>query len=139
MERNPKTVRMSSYAPSLQNFNYFNWTPNLLGFTANPNDTVLSVSWYTQSLLAHYRGQQTLPVSNIAGDLNPLFWVATIDETSRLIYLKVRPEVFSRPNDFTDYSQMVNAGNSSVPVTTNFDVAYQSVNGTIIVSVLNRA
>ena len=91
MERNPQTVTMSSYAPSLQNFNYDNWTPNLMAFSANPNDTVLSVSWYSQSLLARYRGTQTLPVSNTAGDFNPLYWVATIDEPSKVIYLKVGP------------------------------------------------
>ena len=87
-ERNPNTVKMSSYAPSFQNFNWYNWTPNLLAFTANPNETVLSVSWYSQSLLAHYRGTQTLPVTNTEGDINPLWWAATIDEPSNAIYLK---------------------------------------------------
>lgn len=88
-ERNPNTVKLSSYAPSLQNFNWYNWTPNLLAFTANYNETVLSVSYYGQQLLAHYRGTSTLPVTNVQGDINPLFWVATIDEPSNTAYLKV--------------------------------------------------
>ena len=64
-----------------------------MAFDANPNSTVLSVSWYAQSLLAHYRGTQTLPVTNTMGDLNPLFWVASIDEPSNAIYLKVKHRV----------------------------------------------
>ena len=89
MERNP-VVKMSAYAPSLQNWNWWNWTPNLLAFDADPSHTVLSTSWYLQRLFAHYRGTHTLPVTNVAGDFNPLFWVATIDESLNAIYLKVR-------------------------------------------------
>jgi len=114
-ERNPNTVKLQSYAPSFQNFNWYNWTPNLLAFTANPDETVLSVSYYQQQLFAHYRGTQTLPVTNTMGDFNPLWWVATIDEPTSAVYLKV-----------------VNSGNSSVPLTVGLEQAYSGVNGTII-------
>ena len=88
MERTP-VVQMSSYAPSLQNFNWWNWTPDLFSYDADPCHTVLSISWYLQSLFAHHRGTHTLPVKNTAGNINPLFWVATIDESLDAIYLKV--------------------------------------------------
>lgn len=114
-ERNPNVVKMSSYAPSFQNFNWFNWTPDLVGFTANPNETVLTVSWYAQSLLAHYRGTQTLPTEDVEGGINPLYWVATIDEPTNVAYFKV-----------------VNAGNATVSLTLDFDTSYTSVNGTIL-------
>ena len=89
-ERNPNTVKMTTYAPSFANLNAPNWTPNLVDFTASPLNTTKSVSWYSQSLLAHYRGTETLPVINSQGDFNPLWWVATIDTPSNAVYLKVR-------------------------------------------------
>ena len=105
-ERNPEIVKLTSYAPSFQNFNWYKWTPNLIAFTANPNETVLSVSWHSQSLLARYRGTQTLPVTNTRGDLNPLFWVATIDEPTKAIYLKVYPrQTAVISNNHTDQHQ----------------------------------
>jgi len=59
MECSPNVVKMSSYVPSLQRFNWYNWddwTPNLMAFDANPNPTILIVSWYAQSVLADCRG-----------------------------------------------------------------------------------
>ena len=88
-ERNQNTVKMTTYAPTFQNFNFFNWTPDLVGFSANPMDTVLSLSWYVQSLFAHYRGTESLPVTAVRGEINPLWWVATIDGPTNAIYLKV--------------------------------------------------
>ena len=86
-ERNPNTVRLSSYAPSLANRNYLNWTPDMIEFDASPNRTVLSVSYWQQWLFSHYRGTQTLPVEN-TGPLNPLFWGSTIEKDGT-VYLKV--------------------------------------------------
>ncbi|MCJ1322698.1 hypothetical protein MMC15_008047 [Xylographa vitiligo] len=114
-ERNPNTVKMSSYAPSFANLNAPNWTPNLVDFTASPLNTTKSVSWYSQSLLAHYRGTETLPVTNTQGDFNPLWWVATIDTPSNAIYLKV-----------------INSGNNTVPLMVDLDTNYTGVNGTIL-------
>ena len=117
-ERNPNVVKLTSYAPSFQNLNWINWDPDLVAFTANYNETVFSVSYYNQQLLAHYRGTETLPVTTVGGDFNPLWWVATIDTGENEMYFKV-----------------VNTGNSSIPLTLNLDSSYSSVNGTILVSV----
>ena len=114
-ERNPNVVKMSSYAPSLQNFNWYNWTPNMIAFTANHNETLLSVSYWQQWLFAHYHGTQTLPIVNSKGDFNPLFWAASIDGPTNEIYLKV-----------------INAGNKTVPLTVDIDTDWSSVNGTIL-------
>ena len=116
-ERNPEVVKMSAYAPSFVNLNHINWTPDLVAYTANHDETVLSASYRLQQLFAHYRGTETLPVTTTSGDFNPLWWVATIDESSNAMYFKV-----------------VNSGNNSIPLTINLDVAYSSVNGTILVS-----
>jgi len=116
-ERNPDIVRLTSYAPSFQNLNWINWDPDLVAYTANYDETVLSVSYYNQKLLAHYRGTETLPVTTVGGDFNPLWWVATIDDGKNEMYFKV-----------------VNTGNSSIPLTLNLDSSYSSVNGTILTS-----
>ena len=80
-------VKLTSYAPSLQNWNWYNWTPNLIAFDANPLHTVLSVSYYLQKLFNSYRGTQSVEVKNTEGDFNPLYWASSLDESS--VYLKV--------------------------------------------------
>lgn len=132
-ERNPNTVKMSSYAPSLQNRNWYNWTPDMISFDAGANNTVRSASYWQQHLFAHYRGTQTLPVTNSEGDFNPLFWVATIDEASNVVYVKVRyVDFLLMSSPANKVSQVINILSASVPLTINFDCAYSAVNGTII-------
>ncbi|KAL0259617.1 hypothetical protein SLS55_005354 [Diplodia seriata] len=114
-ERNPKTVKLSSYAPSLQNRNWYNWTPNMISFEADPTKTVLSTSYWQQLLFAHYRGTETLPVTNTQGDFNPLYWQSSIEEETGSVYLKV-----------------INAGNQTMPLSVAIDAAYSKVNGTIM-------
>ncbi|KAF2087112.1 glycoside hydrolase family 51 protein [Saccharata proteae CBS 121410] len=114
-ERNPNTVKMSSYAPSLMNRDWYNWTPDMISFEADPRKTVLSASYWQQWLFAHFRGTQSLPVVNAVGDFDPLFWGASIDEGSGDVYVKV-----------------INTGNQTVPLTVSFDTAFSSVSGTII-------
>ena len=58
-------------------------------FDADPSHTVRSASYWQQWLFAHYRGTQSLPVTNSEGDFNPLFWGATLDEEKNVVYLKV--------------------------------------------------
>ncbi|KAL3425240.1 alpha-N-arabinofuranosidase A [Phlyctema vagabunda] len=112
-ERNPNVVTMSSYAPSLQNFNWYNWSPNLIAFDANPENTVLSVSYYLQKLFNAYRGTESVEVTN-TGDFNPLYWAAAVDGDKSVI-LKV-----------------INIANTSISLTVELETAWSSVNGTII-------
>ncbi|THW31256.1 glycoside hydrolase [Aureobasidium pullulans] len=114
-ERNPNTVRMSSYAPSLQNRNFTNWTPDMISYDALHDNTVLSASYWQQWLFAHYRGTETLPVTATEGEINPLYWAASIDEEKNAIYLKV-----------------INTLNSTVPLSVSIPSAYSGVNGTSI-------
>ncbi|KAF1991766.1 glycoside hydrolase family 51 protein [Aulographum hederae CBS 113979] len=116
-ERNPNTVKMSSYAPSLQNFNWYNWTPNMIAFTANPKETVVSASYYQQQMFGTWYGTETLPVVNTKGDFNPLFWGASIDGKMNAVYLKV-----------------INANATAVPLEVHIDAAWSTVNATILTS-----
>jgi alpha-L-arabinofuranosidase len=112
-ERNPSVVKMTGYAPSFANLNNVNWDPDLVYFTANYNETVLSTSYYLQQLFAHFHGTETLTITNSEGDFNPLWWSASIDGAANEVYVKV-----------------INSGNSSVPLTVNMGASYASLNGT---------
>lgn len=114
-ERNPDTVKLSTYAPSLANLNWENWTPNLVSFTANPDETVKSSSYYMEQLFSTFHGHETIPVSTTSGDFNPLWWAASISENDVQVYFKV-----------------INSGNSSIPLTINADRTLSSANGTTI-------
>ncbi|TKA74779.1 hypothetical protein B0A55_03848 [Friedmanniomyces simplex] len=115
LERNPNVCKLASYAPSLEDLNWYNWTPDMVAFDADPSHTVLSASYWQQWLFAHYRGTQSLPVTNSEGDFNPLFWGATLDEGKNCVYLKV-----------------INILGDSIPLTVNIPQPYHSVNGTIL-------
>jgi alpha-N-arabinofuranosidase len=88
-ERNPDLVKLSAYAPSLQNRNSYVWTPNLINFTANQNETVLTTSYWQQWLFSNFRGDCNVPVHAKEGDINPLFWVGNIINESGTVLLKV--------------------------------------------------
>jgi alpha-N-arabinofuranosidase len=87
-ERNPLVVKLTSYAPSLQNWNWYNWTPNLIAFDADPSHTVLSVSYYLQKLFNAYRGTESVQVTNTQGDFGPLYWASSVDGDES-VFLKV--------------------------------------------------
>jgi len=113
-ERNPQLIKYSAYAPSLQNRNKYVWTPNLISFDAEYNETVPTTSYWQQWLFSHYRGTQNVPVE---GTLNPLYWVGNVDNSTGDFYLKI-----------------VNTGNKTVSLDLNFDASYTSVNGTMLQS-----
>ncbi|KAI5808653.1 glycoside hydrolase superfamily [Peziza echinospora] len=119
MEHNPNVVKLSSYAPLFQNFNFYQWTlcPDLIGFTAIPEETVLSTSYYQIQLFAKYRGIATLPIINTVGKINPLRWAASINQTSagKKIYIKI-----------------VNASKDTVPLTIELDADVRAGNATYL-------
>lgn len=87
-ERNPNVVKLSAYAPSLQNLNWYNWTPDLVAFDADPTHTILSVSYWMQRLFNAYRGTRSITVTNSKGDFDPLFWAAS-EEDDGTVFLKI--------------------------------------------------
>ncbi|KAK5258904.1 hypothetical protein LTR20_005855 [Exophiala xenobiotica] len=128
-ERNPGVVKMSSYAPSLVNLNWQNWTPDLVAFTADHDQTVLSASYYLQQVFARYRGSETLEVMNRGeGGFDPLWWVATVTETE-----EEGGGGGGGGSGTTVYFKVINSGNSSVDLTVEFvDGGFSEVNGTIL-------
>lgn len=75
----------------------FQWDPDMIHFTANQDETVLSASYWQQYLFGRYRGSHSLPVTNKNGDFNPLFWAASIENSTNTVYFKVRACPLSPP------------------------------------------
>ncbi|KAL7272648.1 hypothetical protein RUND412_004537 [Rhizina undulata] len=121
MERNPNTVKLSSYAPLFQNINSYQWTPDLISYSADPNQTTLSASYYQQKIFSHHRGTETLPVTTVSGSFNPLWWCAQHENSTDVIYVK-----------------LVNAADTTVPLTLEFDVDVDTVNGTVLTSAVRN-
>jgi alpha-L-arabinofuranosidase len=84
-ERNPHTVWMSSYAPSLQRKEAANWTPNMIYFDSQ--EVVLSPSYWQQWMFSRYRGTHNINI-RAKGKFNPLYWSATITDSGD-VFLKV--------------------------------------------------
>jgi len=114
-ERNPNTFKLSAFAPVIQNVNFYRGTPYLMLFGANPDDDLLSVSYYQEQMFNTYQGAQTLPITIDQGHFNPLFFAAQIDGPKNAIYFKI-----------------VNAGNSTQTVNIALDRPFRNVNGTIL-------
>lgn len=62
-----------------------------------------------------WHGTHTIPVTVSSGQLNPLFWVASIDDPTNQIYFKI-----------------INAGNTTQTLGLSFDAPFSRVNGTIL-------
>ena len=132
-ERNPNVVKMMALAPVLANYDNLASSPNTLVLTAN--ETLASASYWQQWLFARFRGRQTVPVVDTKGGLNPLFWVATVDDVMRVVYLKVRKLSFWIIGmGLLMAEQVINTGRQAVPLSVGIDVPYTGVNGTILVS-----
>jgi alpha-N-arabinofuranosidase len=88
-ERNGGQIFGASYAPGFQNLNSYEWAPDLISFTADPNQTVLSTSYHTFKLLSNNRITHTLPVTMGSGDnIGPAYWVAGQNEKTGAYLLK---------------------------------------------------
>lgn len=68
-------------APWFKNLNYFTWSPDLITFTADPAETVLSTSYHVVKLFSSYVITKTLPAPSSAG-FGPAYWVAGEGERS---------------------------------------------------------
>ncbi|PMD60017.1 glycoside hydrolase family 51 protein [Hyaloscypha bicolor E] len=74
-ERNSDAVVGMSYAPGFQNLNSYNWSPDLISFTADVSQTVLSTSWHVINLFSNSRYTSTVPITSDS-PLGPAYWVA---------------------------------------------------------------
>ncbi|KUJ08213.1 putative alpha-N-arabinofuranosidase A [Mollisia scopiformis] len=114
-ERNGDVILGQSYAPGFMNLNSFEWSPDLISFTADPAQTVLSTSYYAIQLLSNARYNATVPVSSDA-DFGPAYWVAGVSD----------------PGQYTFKTAIYNS-TSAVPFNIAFDGLAAGAKGTLTV------
>ncbi|KAL9093583.1 MAG: hypothetical protein Q9165_003978 [Trypethelium subeluteriae] len=74
--RGPVT-NLSFQAPTFQNLNSYQWVPDMISYTADPSEDVMSTSWHTVSFLSSTRMTSTLPITNNAtAAVGPVYYVA---------------------------------------------------------------
>jgi len=82
LERNADRIWGWSYAPLLQNLNAYQWTPDMISFTADPSQTFGGTSYDVQKLLGAYPFTSTVPATATDGDFGPAYWVAGVDNST---------------------------------------------------------
>ncbi|CAE6512703.1 unnamed protein product [Rhizoctonia solani] len=86
LERNSDVVFASAYAPTLQNVNSYQWTPDIISFDAG--SIVKSASYYVQQMFGTNLGTHVLRTVPAPSASVLLHWVASHDATNRIVYLK---------------------------------------------------
>lgn len=86
-ERNSDRVMGAAYAPLLQNLNSYVWSPDLISFTADPAQTVLSTSYHLFKLFSSTRFTATLPATS-EDDFGPAYWATGINEDTNTYVFK---------------------------------------------------
>ncbi|CEL54294.1 hypothetical protein RSOLAG1IB_06942 [Rhizoctonia solani AG-1 IB] len=85
-ERNSDVVFASAYAPTLQNVNGYQWTPDIVSFDAG--SIVKSASYYVQQMFGTNLGTHVLKTAPAPSAGVPLHWVASHDTAKKIVYLK---------------------------------------------------
>ncbi|KAJ7665650.1 glycoside hydrolase [Mycena rosella] len=88
MERNSDVVFASAYAPSFQHIRNYQWTPDILTYDASR--LVKSTSYYVQQMFSTNKGTHVLATTpSPSNDTVPLFWVASYNNDTDVIFLKL--------------------------------------------------
>ncbi|KAJ1302581.1 hypothetical protein OPQ81_002898 [Rhizoctonia solani] len=86
LERNSDVIFATAYAPTLQNVNGYQWTPDIISFDAG--SIVKSASYYVQQMFGANLGTHVLKTTPAPSASVPLHWVASHDTNNKLVYLK---------------------------------------------------
>ena len=106
-----------SYAPLLQNLDSYEWTPDLISFTAEQSQTVLSTSYHVLKLFGNNVFTSTLPAST-PDAFGPAYWVAGVDNATSTYYLKAAVYNATEDVDFTVAFQALGGGTATLTVLT---------------------
>lgn len=87
LERNADRIWGFSYAPLLQNLNSYEWSPDLISFTADTSESFGSVSYEVLKLFGNNELTSTLPAAS-ADDFGPAYWVAGENNATNTYYVK---------------------------------------------------
>lgn len=116
-ERNADRVWGLSYAPLLQNLNSYEWSPDLISYTADPAQTVLSTSYEVLKLFGNNAFTSTLPVTSDSA-FSPAFWVAGVNVASSTYYLKAAVYNSTEEVEFDVSFEGLESGSATLTVLT---------------------
>ncbi|ESZ94182.1 glycoside hydrolase family 51 protein [Sclerotinia borealis F-4128] len=114
MERNGDIVFGASYAPGFQNINSFQWTPDLVTFSADPEKTVRSCSWHQLQLLSNNRYNATVPFTTTnSPPFGPAFYVIGVNNPGEYVF-KATVYNTTEPIPFSINFEGVDAGATGI-------------------------
>ncbi|KAJ5081109.1 hypothetical protein N7456_013347 [Penicillium angulare] len=78
-ERNADKIIGTTYAPYLMNLDSYEWSPTMISFNADPDNTARSTSWHVYDLFNHNHMTDTLPATS-EDAFGPLYYVSGLDK-----------------------------------------------------------
>ncbi|KAJ5085108.1 hypothetical protein N7532_009879 [Penicillium argentinense] len=85
-ERNADKIIGTTYAPFLMNLDSYQWSPTMISFNANPDDTAKSTSFHVYSLFNENHMTNTLPATS-EDAFGPLYYATGLNsETNSRIF-----------------------------------------------------
>ncbi|KAJ5555861.1 Glycoside hydrolase superfamily [Penicillium sp. DV-2018c] len=85
-ERNADKIIGTTYAPFMMNVDSYQWSPTMLSFNSNPDDTARSTTWHLYRLFSHNHMTNTLPAKSSDG-FGPLYYATGVNkETNSHIF-----------------------------------------------------
>ncbi|KAJ6134708.1 hypothetical protein N7523_001030 [Penicillium sp. IBT 18751x] len=80
-ERNADKVIGTTYAPYFMNLDSYEWSPTMISFNANQDDTAKSTSWHVYNLFNKNHMTNTLPAT-WDGTYGPLYYAVGLDSAT---------------------------------------------------------
>ncbi|CAI7673973.1 unnamed protein product [Penicillium pancosmium] len=80
-ERNADKIIGTTYAPFLMNLDAYQWSPTMISFNANPDDTARSTSFHVYDLFNKNHMTNTLPATS-EDAFGPLYYATGLDSKS---------------------------------------------------------
>ncbi|KAJ5157872.1 uncharacterized protein N7482_008972 [Penicillium canariense] len=77
-ERNADKIIGTTYAPYFMNLDSYEWSPTMISFNANPDDTAKSTSWHVYSLFNDNHMTNTLPATSNSS-FGPLYYATGLN------------------------------------------------------------
>lgn len=100
----------------LQNLNSYEWSPDLISFTADQSQTFTSTSYAVLKLLGAHAFTSTLPATT-TDDFGPAYWVAGVDNATSTYYVKAAVYNSTEAVDFSVTFEGLSEGQTSATLT----------------------
>lgn len=107
-ERNADKIWGAAYAPTLQNLNSYEWSPDLISYSASSDEDVLSTSYKLIELFSAHRISEVLPVDNPV--FKPAYYVAGYSNSSDSYIVKAAVYNSTEPVDVSVSFEGVSEG-----------------------------